>query len=224
MTEDCTSAKVWGGIHQKTAPLRSFCFHCTWSFGNTLCLNCSVASLRAHRGRVRSAGACTKHNVQRCCRGPPAPGGAGGDGERYRGLPPDPPPGAHPGLQPSPRAGAAVGCRAPARYRRVELSTRRGVYSCAYFALLSERRTLGSGQRLQLQPAPLLPPPGALFLIFFFFFSSTPAAAASPRSRRRPLGGIPWQLPGPSASGGMMAGTPALQPSKAAARREQQDG
>lgn len=43
-----------------------------------------------------------------------------------------------------------------------------GCYSCARFASLSERRALGCGQRLQLQPAPILPPPGdRLFTLYF---------------------------------------------------------
>lgn len=75
-------------------------------------------------------------------------------------------------------------------------------YSCACFASLSERRALGCGQRLQLQPAPVLPPPGdRLFTISFFL--SVPGAAASPHNHCRPLGGIPWQMPVPCASGGM---------------------
>lgn len=80
MTEGWTSVVTECGKKRKreTAPLCRFCFYCTRSFGNTVYprLNGSVASLRARRGHIRSAGACPKPKVKRCSRGPP-PGGCG---------------------------------------------------------------------------------------------------------------------------------------------------
>lgn len=168
----------------------------------------------------------TKHQVKRCCWGPPSPprGARAEDGEGHHGLPLSLPPGPHLRWQPPQRAGAAGGRRAPARYRRVELSTRRGVYSCACVAL-------GCGQALQLQRAPSSPRPEPFFFFFplFFFFSpplhplllpppATPAGrwAASRGSclHRLPRGG----------GAAVVASTPAQQPPQAAAQPEQREG
>lgn len=217
MTEVWTSAVTGrrAGEEGETAPLCRFCFYCTRSFGNTVYpgFNGSVASLRASRGHTRSAGACTTPKVKGCSRSPP-PGGRGKD----HGLPPG-----------SPRRDASPPA-ALARVRRV-----RGVpSSCALQAAgsfhptgcyervsprcLNEGRWVAaSGSSCNLPPSS--PRPETVFLLYFFF--SVPAAAASPHNHCRPLGGILWQLPAPSASGGM-ASTVARQPSQA--HLEQQDG
>lgn len=106
-----------------------------------------------------------------------------------------PPPGAH--SQPWHGAG---GCRAPAPHRRLELSTRRAVIlpSVSPRCLNEGRWVAASCSSCNLPPSS--PRPRTVFLLFFFF--SAPDAAACPHDHRRPLGGIPWQMPVPSASRG----------------------
>lgn len=92
-------------------------------------------------------------------------------------------------------------------------------YSCACFASLSERRALGCGQRLQLQPAPVLPPPGdRLFTISFFL--SVPGAAACPITTAGRWAASLGRCLYPAPRGGWQA----RQQPKAAAHLHQQDG
>lgn len=154
------------GGERETAPLCRFCFYCTRSFGNTVYpgFNGLVASLRAHRGHTRSASACTKPKVKGCSGSPP-PGGPGKDD----GLPPDSPAVAHPRPQPWHGSG---GCRAPAPYRRLEVSTRRGVIHARVSprCLNEGRWVAASSSSCNLPPSS--PHPETVFL----FFPSVPAA------------------------------------------------
>lgn len=211
MTENWTSA-AREGKKKKSSPVRSFCFHCTRSFGNTVYpgLNCSLASLRAHRGAKGALVHAPSTGRSDAAPGTPARGWGGrgaqaGTAKRITAsLPLILPPAASPPCSPRRRPARPGGCRAPVRYRRVELSTRRDVNSCAYFASLPERKALGCSQRLQLQPAPVLPPHGALPPppLLFFFLPTPAAAAASPGEPQPAAGRQPLEAVGVACLGG----------------------
>lgn len=138
--------------------------------------NGSVASMRARRGH-RGAGACTKPKVKGCSRG-----------RCSRALRQAPLPGRIPARSPGTRARPVRGVPSSWPYGRLELSTRRGVIGARVSPRCASERTserLGRGQRLQLQPAPVLPPPGDRLFTLFFFFRCTPEALAA--AGRHPL-------------------------------------
>lgn len=216
MTKGWTSAVMGdGGRKRETAPLCRFCFYCTRSLGNTVYpgFNGSVASLGAHQERW------CMHDAQgeRMQPGPSSRGRR----EGATSLPPGSSAGAHPRPQPWHGSGASGGCRAPAPYRRLEVSTRRGVIHARVSprCLNEGRWVAASGSSCNLPPSS----PGAetVFLLFFFFLCS----------RRCCLPPQPLPAAGrhPSAAAcalrlGGMASTAARQPSKAAAHLQQQDG
>lgn len=123
------------------------------------------------------------------------------------------------------RAGAAVGCWAPAR---------RWNFPPDGASLRRASRLAAGEEGAGLRPAtpaatcPRPPPARSLFYSFFFppfFLSAIAAAAASPHHHRGPLGDMPWQLPHPSAWGwGGDGKHAAQQPSKPAAHPTQRDG
>lgn len=128
--------------------------------------------MRARRGH-RGAGACTKPKVKGCSRG-----------RCSRALHQAPLPGRIPARSPGTRARPVRGVPSSWPYGRLELSTRRGVIGARVSPRCASERTserLGRGQRLQLQPAPVLPPPGDR-LFTLYFFSPYPLVLPPPRS------------------------------------------
>lgn len=107
--------------------------------------------------------------------GPPAPPGAGRHSQGYQGLPLTPPNcGAHPPLQPSQGAGAAGGCRAPARYRRVELSTRRGVLHARFSPCCPSEGRWAAASASSCNVPPFSSRPETFFFFSLFFLTVHP--------------------------------------------------
>lgn len=145
-------------------------------------------------------------------------------GEAWRGVPR--PPAKLPRRGASPLAALARVRRVrrvPSSYRRLELSTRRGVIHARVSPRCpSERRwAAASGSSCNLPPSS--PRTETVFFTLYFLSPYPLLLPPSLHNRCRPLGGIPGQLPSPPPRGGM-ATTAAQQPSQAAAHPQQQGG
>lgn len=171
MTEGWTSAVMEWGEEKKRKQPRSadFVFTVHGHLGTPCTQDLMAQALpRGHAGGHRSAGACTKPKVKGCSSGPPP----AGRGKARRGVPR--PPAGLPRRGTSPLAALAGvrrvrGCRAPAPYRRLELSTRRGVIHTRVSPRYANERRWAAASDSSCNLPPSSPRPESVFLLFIFF-------------------------------------------------------